>query len=77
MPTLQPRDVLALQVAQAFDHVTGDAIGMHPRVAAVRPAWSEDLSGCHAVLAMHAFGLEECDDHGRAEQAAQKRGYAG
>jgi len=68
---LQPRDVLALQVAHAFDHVTGDAAGMHHRVGAVLPAWSEDLPGYHAVLAMHAFGLEECGDYGRAEQSAR------
>ena len=68
---LQPRDVLALQVAHAFDHVTGDAAGMQHRVAAVLPAWSEDLPGYHAVLAMHAFSLEECGEFGRAEQAAR------
>lgn len=68
---LQPRDILALQVAHAFDYVTGDAAGMHHRVATVLPAWSEDLPGYHAVLAMHAFGLEECGHYERAELAAR------
>ena len=30
----EPRDVLALQMAHAFDHVTGDVARMHDRVAA-------------------------------------------
>jgi len=68
---LYPRDVLALQVARAFDYVTGDATRMRDRVAAVLPAWSSDLPGYHAVLAMHAFGLEECGEYERAEQAAR------
>ena len=67
----QPRDALALQVAHAFDYVTGDAARMHDRVAAVLPAWSSDLPGYHAVLAMHAFSLEECGAYERAEQAAR------
>ena len=67
---LQPHDVLALQVAHAFDYITGDAARMRDRVEAVLPAWSPDLPGYHAVLAMHAFSLEECGEYGRAEQAA-------
>jgi tetratricopeptide (TPR) repeat protein len=67
---LEPRDVLALQVVHAFDYVTGDAARMSDRVAAVLPAWSSDLPGYHAVLAMYAFSLEECGEYGRAEQVA-------
>jgi len=67
---LHPRDVLALQVAHQFDHVTGDTDGMYHRVAAVLPHWSRGLPGYHAVLAMHAFGLEECGEYGRAEESA-------
>jgi tetratricopeptide (TPR) repeat protein len=44
---------------------------MTQRVAAVLPAWSSDLPGYHAVLAMHAFGLEENGEYERAEQAAR------
>jgi tetratricopeptide (TPR) repeat protein len=65
-----PRDVLALQVAHSFDYVTGDVARMNDRVASVLPAWSSALPGYHAVLAMHAFGLEECGDYQRAEHAA-------
>ena len=67
----QPRDALALQVAHAFDYVTGDVARMHDRVAAVLPVWSSGLPGYHAVLAMHAFALEECSEYELAEQAAR------
>jgi tetratricopeptide (TPR) repeat protein len=63
-----PRDVLALQVAHAFDYVTGDVPRMGDRVPGVLPAWSSKLPGYHAVLAMHAFGLEECGDYARAAE---------
>jgi len=67
---LHPRDALALQVAHVFDHVMGDSQTMRARVAAVLPAWSCDMPGYHAVLAMHAFSLEECGDYERAEEDA-------
>jgi tetratricopeptide (TPR) repeat protein len=67
-----PRDVLALQVAHAFDYVTGDVARMSDRVAGVLPAWSSDMPGYHAVLAMHAFGLEESGDYERAEAFGQQ-----
>lgn len=67
---LEPRDALALQVAHMFDHVTGESARMVHRVAAVLPAWSCDMPGYHAVLAMHAFGLEECGEYDRAEELA-------
>src|ERR1700704_421547 len=66
-----PRDVLALQVAHAFDYITGDLDRMNDRVTAVLPAWSSELPGYHAVLAMHAFSLEECGEYKRAEEAAR------
>ncbi|AMO22586.1 tetratricopeptide repeat protein [Ramlibacter solisilvae] len=66
-----PRDAVALHVAHAFDHVTGDVARLHDRVAAVLPEWSADLPGYHTVLAMHAFGLGECGDFERAEETAR------
>lgn len=65
-----PRDVLALQLGQAFDYVTGDAQRMRERVESVLPNWSDSLPGHHAVLAMHAFAMVECGEHDHAEQAA-------
>ena len=66
----QPRDVLALQVAHAFDYLTGDLPHLQHRVAAVLPAWSPRLPGYGTLLAMHAFGLEESGDYAGATQAA-------
>lgn len=62
-----PRDILALQVAHAFDYATGDAERMARRVASVLPAWSAAVPGHSSVLAMHAFSLSEYGDHRRAE----------
>jgi len=68
----EPRDVLALQVAHNLDYLTGDVARMGDRVAGVLSAWSSDMPGYDAVLAMHAFGLEEGGDYGRAEEFAKQ-----
>jgi hypothetical protein len=65
-----PRDVLALQVAHAFDYVSGDIGALDARLASVLPAWSFGMPGYHAVLAMHAFSLEECGHYDLAEERA-------
>jgi tetratricopeptide (TPR) repeat protein len=65
---VQPRDALALQVAHAFDHVTGETMLMRGRAAGV----VADLPGYPAVLAMHAFGLAENGEYERAEQTARE-----
>ena len=67
---LHPRDALALQVAHAFDYLSGDVAGLRGRVSGVLSAWSPDLPGYHAVLAMHAFSLVECGEYERAEAIA-------
>jgi tetratricopeptide (TPR) repeat protein len=66
-----PLDVLALQVAHAFDYMTGDIDRIRERVEAVLPFWTREMPGYHAVLAMYAFGLEECGDYGRADEFAR------
>lgn len=65
-----PRDALALHVAHSLDYLTGDS-AISDRVSAVLPAWSRELPGYHAVLAMHAFGLHEAGECARAERAAR------
>ncbi|MDB5950198.1 MAG: Peptidylprolyl isomerase [Massilia sp.] len=65
-----PRDALALQVAHAFDYITGNVVRLRQRVAAVLPSWSRGLPGYHAVLAMHAFGLVESGEYDLAEETA-------
>ncbi|MGE0717239.1 MAG: tetratricopeptide repeat protein [Alphaproteobacteria bacterium] len=63
-----PRDVVALQQAHLLDLYRGDARALRDRVARFRHAWGPGLPGYHAVLAMHAFGMEECGDAARAEE---------
>jgi tetratricopeptide (TPR) repeat protein len=69
----EPRDLLALQVGHQVDFFTGNARLLRDRIARALPAWSEAMPGYHAMLGMHAFGLEEMGDYQRAE-AAGKRG---
>jgi len=65
-----PRDLLALAVSHTYDYLLGDTRDLRERVAAVLPAWSRADAGYHGVLAMHAFGLEEYGEYGRAEETA-------
>lgn len=65
-----PRDALALQLAHAFDYYGGDAHSLRDRVAWVLPAWTAADPGYHALLSMHAFGLEECGEYAIAEDTA-------
>jgi tetratricopeptide (TPR) repeat protein len=62
-----PRDVLALQVLHALDYLGGDVANLKQRATGVLPAWSADMPGYHAVLAMLSFGLAENGDYARAE----------
>jgi len=67
-----PRDVLALQAGQLTDFLIGDARMLRDRIGRARPAWSPDMPGYHAILGMHAFGLEETALYGRAEAAGRE-----
>jgi len=62
-----PRDALALQAGHQIDFFTGDSRMLRDRIARALPAWGRGLAGYHAVLGMHAFGLEETGDYTRAE----------
>jgi tetratricopeptide (TPR) repeat protein len=63
-----PRDILALQVGQQLDFFRGDARMLRDRIARALPAWSVETPGFHAVLGMHAFGLEEMGQYAMAER---------
>jgi tetratricopeptide (TPR) repeat protein len=63
-----PRDLLALQAGHQLDYFTGDARMLRDRIARALPAWQRGMPGYHAVVGMHAFGLEECGDYGQAEK---------
>lgn len=62
-----PRDILALQAGHLADFYVGNSRMLRDRIARALPAWSQNMPGYHAVLGMHAFGLEETADYGRAE----------
>jgi hypothetical protein len=62
-----PRDGLALQAGHSIDFFTGDSRMLRDRVARALPSWDAGMPGYHAVLGMHAFGLEETGDYARAE----------
>lgn len=67
-----PHDTLALQAGQQVDFLTGDARMLRDRVGRVLPRWDRQRPGYHALLAMHAFGLEECGQYARAEAAGRE-----
>ncbi|MBL8709032.1 MAG: tetratricopeptide repeat protein [Rhodospirillaceae bacterium] len=66
-----PRDLLALQVGHQADFFLGDRDNLRGRVARALPAWSREDPAYGFVVGMHAFGLEECGDYGRAEEAGR------
>jgi tetratricopeptide (TPR) repeat protein len=67
-----PRDALALQAGHQVDFFTGNARMLRDRIARALPQWSGSMPGYHAVLGMHAFGLEETGDYARAEREGRR-----
>ena len=72
VPIDHPRDLLALQAGHQIDFFRGDARMLRDRIARARPAWSPDVPGYHAVLGMHAFGLEETGEYAEAERLGRR-----
>lgn len=62
-----PRDSLALQAGHLCDFYVGNSRLLRDRIARALPAWSPTMPGYHAIIGMHAFGLEEMADYARAE----------
>ncbi|MBI5941188.1 MAG: tetratricopeptide repeat protein [Caulobacterales bacterium] len=67
-----PRDALALQIGQLLDFLRGDSRGLRDRIGAALPHWDETMPGYHAVLGMHAFGLEETGHYAAAEATGRR-----
>jgi tetratricopeptide (TPR) repeat protein len=67
-----PQDALALQAGHQVDFFTGNARMLRDRIARALPAWDEGMPGYHAVLGMHAFGLEEMGEYSRAERTGKR-----
>jgi tetratricopeptide (TPR) repeat protein len=67
-----PRDALALQAGHSIDFFRGDSRMLRDRIARALPAWSGSIPGYHALLGMHAFGLEETGDYAQAEKQGRQ-----
>lgn len=67
-----PRDILALQSGHLMDFYRANARSLRDRIARVLPKWSQDIPGHSMLIGMHAFGLEETGDYGRAEEAGRR-----
>jgi tetratricopeptide (TPR) repeat protein len=70
--TDHPHDLLALQVGHQIDFFTGNARLLRDRIARALVDWSPSMPGYHALLGMHAFGLEEMGDYGQAEASGRR-----
>jgi tetratricopeptide (TPR) repeat protein len=68
----EPGDFVALWSSQVLDYYLGEPQDLRERTAKVLEHWSPSAPGYHAVLAMHAFGLEECGEYEAAERVARR-----
>ncbi|HEX3947835.1 MAG TPA: tetratricopeptide repeat protein [Acidimicrobiales bacterium] len=66
-----PRDLLALKVAQDLYFSLGNRLDLRGVVARVLPAWPLDRPGWGYVQGMYAFGLEENAEYLQAEWRAR------
>lgn len=67
-----PLDALALHAGHQIDFFRGDSRMLRDRIARALPQWSPSMAGYHALLGMHAFGLEECGDYAAAEKQGRR-----
>jgi tetratricopeptide (TPR) repeat protein len=67
-----PHDIVALQSGHLVDFFRANARNLRDRIARVLPKWPVDMPGYSILLGMHAFGLEETGDYGRAEDVGRR-----
>ena len=67
-----PHDLLALAAAQTFDYYLGNPGSQRTRTARALGSWQRTEPGYHAVLAMHAYALQECGAYEEAEAVAYR-----
>lgn len=66
-----PRDALALQMGHLADFFHGDRDNLRGRVLRAMPAWDAETPSYSFLIGWRSFGLEECGDYGRAEEAGR------
>ena len=69
---INPRDLLAMRLCHDLAFFLGDVRNLRDTVGRVRREWSPDMPGYGYLLGMHAFGLEEFGDYGRAEDTGRE-----
>ena len=67
-----PRDLMALQLAHLGDFYLGRSSMLRDRIGRALPHWNESVPGFGYVLGMRAFGLEEMNEFGRAEDTGRQ-----
>ena len=68
----EPRDLLALKLAQYLFLYAGDWRAMREAIGTALAAWDESMPGFGYVLGCHAFALEECGDYREAEKIGRR-----
>jgi tetratricopeptide (TPR) repeat protein len=68
----EPRDLLALKIAQDLYFFLGETADLHGVVARVLSAWRPEYTGWGYVQGMYAFGLEENEKYREAEEFARR-----
>jgi tetratricopeptide (TPR) repeat protein len=62
---------MTIQCGHLTDFMLGDAVNLRDRIGRVIGHWDTDTPGYSYILGMHAFGLEECNQFDRAEEAGR------